>query len=153
MGNSPRTSIHILDDDSLLHVFDLYRPFLLGEDKDKGDYGRLWGGVEGWDRGRWWYKLAQVCQRWRNLILGSATYLDVCLVCTYGTPVADMLVHSPPLPLVVEYRGGNDISAEDREGAILALKQRDRVRRIRLHQEKPPILIWQIFSKLRKPVK
>ncbi|KAH9985779.1 hypothetical protein BJV77DRAFT_96173 [Russula vinacea] len=27
-------SIHIFDDDSLLHVFHLYRPFLLGEDRD-----------------------------------------------------------------------------------------------------------------------
>lgn len=35
MGNSPLTaSIHILDDDSLLHIFHLYRPFLFGEDED-----------------------------------------------------------------------------------------------------------------------
>ncbi|KAI0276410.1 hypothetical protein BGY98DRAFT_986246, partial [Russula aff. rugulosa BPL654] len=49
-----------------------------------------------WVEERWWYRLAHVCQRWRNLILGSATYLGLCLVCTYGTPVADMLAHSPP---------------------------------------------------------
>jgi hypothetical protein len=43
MGNSPRTgSIHILDDDSLLHVFYLYRPFLSGEDED--DNARFRGG-------------------------------------------------------------------------------------------------------------
>jgi hypothetical protein len=128
--NSPRTLIHILDDDSLLHVFYLYRPFLLGEDDD-GD-AHLYGGKQGWARGWWWYKLAHVCQRWRNLIIGSASYLDLCLVCTYGTPVADMLVHSPPLPLVIDYSAEGDITAEDEEGAILALKQRDRVRRVRL---------------------
>jgi hypothetical protein len=45
MGNSPRTApIHILDDDSLLHVFYLYRPFLLGEDEDDGAH--FWGGEE-----------------------------------------------------------------------------------------------------------
>jgi len=126
MGNSPRTpSIHILDDDSLLHVFYLYRPFLLGE--DEGDVGRLFGGWERWARGRWWYKLSHVCQRWRNVILGSATYLGVSLVCTYGTPVADMLAHSPPLPLVIDYFNGDCDMTEDEEGAILALKQRDRV--------------------------
>jgi hypothetical protein len=43
-----------------------------------------------------------------------------------------MLAHSPPLPLVIEYWSRDDISAEDEEGAILALKQRDRVRRVRL---------------------
>ena len=129
MENSPRTaSIHILDDDSLLHVFCLYRPFLLGE--DEGEIDRLYGGTRGWVRGRWWYGLAHVCQRWRNVILGSASYLGVSLVCTYGTPVADMLAHSPPFPLVIDHRR-RDIT-EDEEGAILALKHRDRVRHVRL---------------------
>ena len=63
MGNRPRiASIHILDDDSLLHVIYLYRPFLLGE--DEGDNARLAGGSKPWVRGRWWYTLAHVCQRW-----------------------------------------------------------------------------------------
>ena len=44
MRNSPLTaSIHILDDDSLLNVFYLYRPFLLGEDDNEDD--RLLGGA------------------------------------------------------------------------------------------------------------
>ena len=121
---SPRTaSIHILDDDSLLHVFYLYRPFLLGEDEDDDD--RLWGGIKGWDCGRWWYKLAHVCQRWRNILFGSALYLELSLVCTYGTPVADMLAHSPPLPLVLDYQEiGRGITTDDEDGIILALKQR-----------------------------
>jgi hypothetical protein len=54
-------------------------------------------------------------------------------VCTYGTPVADMLAHSPPLPLVIDYYEDTDITAEDEEAIILALKQRDRVRRIRFN--------------------
>jgi hypothetical protein len=128
LGNSPHTaSIHILDDDSLLHVFYLYRPFLLGEDED--ETARLFGGKRNWAHGRWWYKLAHVCQRWRNAILGSAPYLGVSLVCSNGIPVSDMLAHSPPLPLVIEYNG---TATEDEEGAILALTQRDRVRLVRL---------------------
>ena len=134
MRSNPLTaSIHILDDDSLLNVFHLYRPFLLGED-DETEFGRIAGGNEGWDSGRWWYKLAHVCQRWRNIVLGSAAYLGVSLVCTSRTPVADMLANSPPLPLVIDYslRGDKDFTAEDEEGAILALKQYNRVRRVRL---------------------
>ena len=137
MGNRSRTpSIHMLDDDSLLHIFHLYRPFLLGEDEDNEDYGqrRLWGGDKRWVRGRWWYGLAHVCRRWRNIILGSASYLDLSLVCTYGTPVADMLTHSPHLPLVVDYsERGRDITTDDEEGIIFALKQRERVLRVRLY--------------------
>ena len=86
-----------------------------------------WGGPKG---ECWWYRLAHVCQRWRNLILGSSSYLGLCLVCTYGTPVADMLAHSPPLPLVLDY-SDQDITAEDEEAIVLALEQRDRVLRIR----------------------
>ena len=45
-----------------------------------------------------------------------------------------MLAHSPPLPFVIDYRLDKDdgITVEDEEGAILALKQYDRVRRVRL---------------------
>ena len=127
MVNSPGSaSIHILDDDSLLHIFYLYRPFVLGKDND--DDAHLLGDGR-WICGRWWYKPAHVCQRWRNIILGSSFYLDVSLVCTNGTLVADMLAHSPPLSLVVDYlQEYRDITAEDEDGIILALKQRDRIR-------------------------
>ena len=136
MGNSiPTQSIYILDDDSLLNVFYLYRPFLLGED-DEDENDRLGGGQAGWVRGRWWYNLAHVCRRWRNAILGSTSYLGVSLVCTNRTPVAEMPAYSPPLPLVIDYDfEDDDIPAADEEHeehAILALKQYDRVRRVRL---------------------
>jgi hypothetical protein len=131
MGNSPHVvSIHILDDDSLLNIFYLYRPFFLGEDEI--DYNRLLGGRKHWDRGHWWYKLTHVCKRWRNLILGSASYLGLTLVCTTGTPVGNMLAHSPTLPLTVDYRSNGGITAEDEEGILLALEQRHRVRHLRL---------------------
>ena len=53
---------------------------------------------------------------------------------TKDTPVADMLEHSPHLPLVIDYflLNNDDITAEDEEGAILALKQCHRIRRVRL---------------------
>jgi len=43
-----------------------------------------------------------------------------------------MLAHSPPLPLVIDYTH-RDISAEDEEAILLALAQRNRVRRIRFN--------------------
>src|SRR5713101_7503145 len=131
MGNSLHVvSVHILDDDSLLNIFYLYRPFFLGEDEK--DLNHLRGGRKLWDRGCWWYRLAHVCPRWRNLILGSASYLGLSLVCTNGTPVETMLAHSPPLPLTVDYGSEDDITAEDEEGILLALEQRHRVRHLRL---------------------
>ena len=103
MGNSPHTpSIYILDNDSLINVFFLYRSVIF--DGYECDEVCIIGG-RGWNREIWWYKLAQVCQRWRKLILGSPSYLSLCLFCTYGSPLADMLAHSPPLPLVIDSFG------------------------------------------------
>jgi hypothetical protein len=131
MGQSPYiATIHILDDDSLVNLFHLYRPFFLGQDEDGPN--TLRGGRELWHRGRWWYRLAHVCQRWRNLILGSASYLRLSLVCTNGTPIENMLAYSPPLPLTVDYLCEDGITAGDKEGILLALEQRRRVRHLRL---------------------
>ncbi|KAH9981817.1 hypothetical protein BJV74DRAFT_887322 [Russula compacta] len=124
------TFIHILNEDSLLNIFHLYRPALLDEAEDN-DTRILQGGK--WDRERWWYKLTHVCRPWRYLVLASAFHLGLSLVCTYGTPVKDMLAHSPPLPLTIDYIDqSHNITAEDEEGIMLALRHRDRVRRIRL---------------------
>ena len=124
--------IHILDDDSLLNIFNFCHPVMV--DEDEADYHRILQGGE-WDRERWWYKLVRVCRRWRCLILTSTSYLGLNLFCTFGTPVADMLAHSPRLSLVLDYLGKDtdtNIVAEDEELIMLALRLRDRVRRIRL---------------------
>ena len=130
-------SIHILDDDSLLNTFYLFRPFFLyegGAGYDKG-YDPIQRGEDPRlpshrSQGRWWYRLAHVCQRWRNLTLGSASYLGLSLLCTFGTPVANMLAHSPPLPLTVDYVTDfvTYITAEYEDGILLALQQRHRLR-------------------------
>ena len=43
-----------------------------------------------------------------------------------------MLAHRPPLPLIIDYIGDHDITAREKEGILVALRKRDRVRRIRL---------------------
>jgi hypothetical protein len=49
-----------------------------------------------------------------------------------------MLAHSPPLSLAIDYDDQYcNIAAEDEEQIILALKQRDRVRRIRIRLQIP----------------
>jgi len=134
-GRPYGSPIHILDNDSVLNIFHHYRPIILEEDEDDDD--RILEGGE-WGRERWWYKLAHVCRRWRYLILASASHLHLRLVCTYGTPVADMLAHSPPLPLVIDHvEDDHDITTEHEEGLVLALQLRDRVRRIRLQMPVP----------------
>ena len=91
-----------------------------------------------WVEERWWYKLVKVCQRWRHLILGSASHLGLCLVCSRGTPVAAMLAHFPPLPLVIIYNdSSHDFTPEDEGGIMFALEHRDRVQRIYLEVPVP----------------
>jgi hypothetical protein len=132
------TFIYFLNDDSLLNIFSLCRPSLIDKNETNSDLV-IRGGH--WARERWWYKVAHVCRRWRYLILGSVSHLGLCLHCTYGTPVADMLAYSPPLPLIIDFLDEHhNITAEDEAGMMLALQQRDRVRRIRLRMSSVPTL-------------
>jgi len=140
-----RKFIDILDDDSLLTIFYHCRPDILEEDGiDTGDIDsridiRVPDGK--WERERWWYKPAQVCRRWRHLILASPSYLGLSLVCMTGTPVADMLAHSPPFPLIIDSLSlGSHIPAKNEEGTRLALEHHDRVRRIRLRMRAPQLM-------------
>jgi hypothetical protein len=152
LGNSSRTPpIHILDDDSLLNVFSFYRPPPLREyDHDEDRYEE---GNRKWVEYCWWYELAHVCQRWRNLIFGSASYLGVALVCTKRTPVADMLAHSPSLPLVIDYyQRYGEITTEIEERATLALTQRDRIRRICLDMSSTHMQKLIVFIEEEYPI-
>jgi len=131
-AKQPNISIHILDDDSLVNIFNLCRPNVFEEDE--------YGGIQwcAWVQERWWYQLVKVCRRWRYLILGSTSHLGLCLVCTRGTPVVDMLAHSPPLPLIIDHDDKNhDLTAEDEEGIMFAFRHRNRVRRIFLVMPAP----------------
>ena len=132
----------MLDDDSLLIIFSLSRPVILNE-TEADDKQILIGGE--WKHERWWYRLVQVCRRWRYLVFESASYLRLSLVCTRGTPVENMLAHSPSLPLVIDYLDQDcGLTAEEEEGIIFALQHRDRVHRIRLVK---PIPILQKLIK------
>jgi len=114
-GHSP--SINVLPDNVFLEVFNLCRLH----------------SVYTWECGGW-YRLAHTCRRWRHIIFASPSRLNLQLYCTYGTPVADMLSHSPPLPLSVSYHEGapHPFTPKDEEGALLALRKHDRVRYIDL---------------------
>ena len=144
MADHTSPLIHILDDYFLLIIFYLCLPAILNE-SEADDEQILTGGER--NRKQWWYELVQVCRRWRYLVLGAASYLHLSLVCTHGTPVASMLAHSPSLPLIVDYLDPNhDITPEEEEGMILALQQRDRVRRIRFR--KPIPLLQKLIKAL-----
>ncbi|KAI0245644.1 hypothetical protein BJV78DRAFT_1158471 [Lactifluus subvellereus] len=139
-SKGPHSHIYTLNDDVLLNVFFLYQLDAQDEyDDEDGQFDFSWEGQ------RWWYKLAHVCQRWRHLILASPSRLDLHLVCTYGVPVADMLAHSPPLPLTIDYRRRHHgMNAEDEEGVLLALCHHDRVHRIVL--DLPPLNLRELIA-------
>ncbi|KAI0246811.1 hypothetical protein BJV78DRAFT_97603 [Lactifluus subvellereus] len=124
--------IHTLNDDVLLNIFYLYRLVVCDEYDVDGIPNFDWGGQ------RWWYKLAQACQRWRYLILASPSHLDLHLLCTHGVPIANMLAHSPPLSLAIYYREPDrETTEEDEEGILPALGHSDRVHYISLHLPSP----------------
>jgi hypothetical protein len=126
--HSPVISQSVLNDDVLLHILYIHRLHI----EDEVDGYETW--YPCWDSQRWWYQLAHVSRQWRRVILSAPRLLDLHLVCTSGMPVADVLAHWPPLPLIVIYWLDNHpiMKAEDEKGALLTLSHRDRVRRVAL---------------------
>jgi hypothetical protein len=125
ISNRNHSPIHILNNDVLLNIFHLYRLAVPDEIEDEN-------GMLNFNWGRrhcqWWYKLVHVCRQWRHIILESPSRLDLHLYCTVGVPVADMLAHSPPLPLILYYNTViHKSTAKDESGILLALSHRDRV--------------------------
>ncbi|KAI0246017.1 hypothetical protein BJV78DRAFT_1286860 [Lactifluus subvellereus] len=124
--------IRTLNDYVLLNIFHLYR-LDVSDEYTENSYPNFDGGDQ-----RWWYKLAQVCRWWRSLILASPSQLNLHLLCTNGVPIANMLAHSPPLPLAINYRGTTE---EDEEDILLALRHHsDRVHYITLTLPSPKLL-------------
>ena len=123
-GNrTPIAAIDDLSDDPLLEIFYYCRPMISDEDIV---------GIK-WDDECWWYRIAHVCRRWRQLLLVSASHLNIRLVCTYTTPVVDMLAHSPSLSIVIDYGDEErEVTRQDEEGILLALRHRHQVCHIRL---------------------
>ncbi|KAH9971565.1 hypothetical protein BGW80DRAFT_445352 [Lactifluus volemus] len=123
-SNRRHSPIDILNDDVLLHIFHLYR--LVDPDECEYKNGTLHFTR---DDQHWWYKLTHVCRLWRNIILESPSRLNLHLCCANGVPVADMLAHSPPLPLTIYYTGWK-VAAKDESDILLALSHRDRVHHV-----------------------
>ena len=136
LGRRRITFIHILDDDSLLNIFRYCCPVIVDRNEFDNFYTfRRWS----WEDERWWCHLVKVCRRWRFLIFGSAFQLGVNLLCIQGAQVVDMLAHGPPLPLTIDRLHRHRLTTQDSEDILLALKHRDRIRRIRLQTPVPDL--------------
>ena len=129
------TTIKTLNDDILLCIFDNFRL----------------DPMNSWNVRLGWRTLFHVCHSWRHFIYQSAFRLGMHILCTNGTPRADTLDHLPPLPLVVDYREDGTrrsklvtISREDELGIYLALRMRDRIRRIVL--QLPPLILHKSLT-------
>jgi F-box-like len=124
---SPPVTIGALPDNVLLNIFDYCR---------EAEMVHLWL----WPRA--WLTLVHVCQRWRYIILESPRRLNLYILCTYATPVRDMLNIWPPFPIQITSHGfgvGDNI--------IAALEHRDRVCAISLDLTDSP-WEWEGIAKV-----
>jgi hypothetical protein len=123
-----------INDDLLVEIFDFCRL----DNISPNTYPR-----------NWWYTLAHVCQQWRRVLFATPTRLGITLVCKSRTPVADLLANSPPsLPLVVYWGNPGTFDTEDSvKSAVVALGDRDRVRRITLRVSEKSLCM--AFSSMR----
>jgi hypothetical protein len=125
--------VHLqFDDEVLLNIFHHCRASLSDEHEVDSNSNVHDSAGRPWRNERWWYKLVHICRRWRHVVFKSASHLRLCLFCTYGTPIADMLTYSPTLPITIDYGDKNcQVTTQDKEGVDFVLWRRhSRVRRI-----------------------
>ena len=110
----PRVTIAMLPDVALLKIFDFY--------------------VHGtWEGPNAWHKLVHVCQKWRNVVFGSPSRLDLRLYCQAGTSVMKTLDVWPPLPIVIDVKGYMLMNPKfDVDDIVAALKHNDRICKLAL---------------------
>jgi hypothetical protein len=121
----PYVTIHWLNDDILLDIFNFHRL----------------DGTNGWNIRLGWCKLSHVCRRWRHLIYECAFCLGMQVECTNRSPRVDTLDHLPPLPLLVSY-WHTMLTERDESGIYHALRLHGRVRHI--HLDLPPSILHKV---------
>jgi hypothetical protein len=122
-----RTQNHNLDDDALLQIFSCYRL----EDEDN------------WYHQLSWLTLVHVCRKWRYLIYGSWSYLDVCHLITHNSTSMDPPGHLPHLPLVIACSDRTNTMTRSGEDNIhLGLQYGGRIRRVALRAPSSSLRMW-----------
>ena len=106
-------TIGMLPDDVLLEIFDRYK---------KNDGHINWN----------WVLLVHVCRRWRQVVFSQPLCLELQILCTSITPVKKNLDIWPALPIAIS-SFCYDITNDDEDNIITALKHIDRVWDIKLH--------------------
>jgi hypothetical protein len=112
-------TINRLPDEVLLEVFDFYRQSINERDHWREKYA--------------WFNLAHVCRRWRAVVFGSPSRLDIHVIVGPKKPGHIKTILSGHLPILIDYSRSylpQDITASAIWRMRAALKHRDRVREI-----------------------
>jgi len=106
-----------------------------------------------WNHKHGWFKLVHVCRKWRRIVLGSPSRLDLSLVLIEHSSGNMKTVSTAPclrsLPIRINYAWQNDPTSKDVERIAAALKQRNRVRGIVF--EGQTLQLEEVFRKMRCP--
>ena len=99
---------------------------------------------------RWdlWLTLAQVCQRWRHVVVTSPRYLDLQIITTKRKSASALISGWPALPIVIEHIWSR--STKDVDHIIAALEHNNRVARISL-SDVPSYQLELFVAAMKKP--
>ena len=124
-------------DGVLLEIFDSFRQSLQYE----RNYERVWNSNEGW------FKLAHVCQEWRQVVLTSPSRLRLRLLLTeHRSASASAIKPLPPLPIIVDYKSGR---LTPLRRMVSALKYPDRVCGIAF--KVPRSILKELWAAMNQP--
>jgi hypothetical protein len=125
-------SIDVLPDEVLLAIFDFCADEYRSTKKE----------IEAWQ------SLVHVCCRWRGVVFGSPSRLDLRLVCSTTTPARDTLDVWPALPLFIQCSDYYPIKSVD--NIIAVLERRDRICEITLRNV-PRSRLEKISAAMHEP--
>jgi hypothetical protein len=134
--NVVQVTIDMVPDVALIEIFDFYMTEALGYDPFRHNREA-------------WIILAHVCRKWRDIVFGSPSRLNLRLHFTAWRSVRMMLDTWPPFPIEI-WGDGADPMVRDVGNIVAALEHNDRIHKIELSCSSKSIM-EQALAAMQKP--
>ena len=116
--NVVQVTIDKVPDVALIEIFDFYMTEALGYDPFR--YNRVYRDSEAW------IILAHVCRKWRDIVFGSPSRLNVRILFEPRSSVREMLDTWPPSPIDI-WSDGVDYLSSGMDDIVAVLEHNDRI--------------------------
>ena len=134
--NVVQVTIDMVPDVALIEIFDFYMTESLGYDPFRHNREA-------------WIILTHVCRKWRDIVFGSPSRLNVRILFNPRSSVREMMDTWPPLPIYI-WSDGVDLLSSGTDNIVAVLEHNDRINTIDLSCYSKPSMD-QALAAMQKP--